>query len=82
MPKRPLRDLSPEEIAAYQREGVICARSLFPPHWVERMAKAADRVVAAPTFMGTVPTRNSSRESSRVLADGKTGTSNSGRVTL
>jgi ectoine hydroxylase-related dioxygenase (phytanoyl-CoA dioxygenase family) len=50
----PLRRLTPEEIAAYDNDGVICARELFSQSWIDRMAGAVDRVVASPTFMGNV----------------------------
>ena len=48
MPDRPLRDLTSEEIEAFDRDGVICARGLFGAQWIERTATAVDRVVAAP----------------------------------
>ncbi len=54
MPDLPLRDLTPEELAAYERDGVICARGLFSDRWIERMAAATDRVVANPTPFGDV----------------------------
>jgi hypothetical protein len=52
MPDAPLRDLTPDERAAYARDGVICARGLFPQPWIERMAAAVDRVVESPSFLG------------------------------
>lgn len=52
MPDRPLRDLSTEEIESFDRDGVFCARGLFTPEWIERMATAVDRIVAAPTLLG------------------------------
>ena len=51
-PDRPLRDLTSEEIAQYDRDGVLCARGLFDDAWVERMAAAIDRAVADPTQYG------------------------------
>ncbi len=50
----PVRDLTSDEIDGYDRDGVICARGLFQEAWVERMARAVDRVVEAPSFMGKV----------------------------
>jgi ectoine hydroxylase-related dioxygenase (phytanoyl-CoA dioxygenase family) len=50
----PMRPLSPDEIDAYERDGVVCASGLFPARWIERMAAAVDRVVAEPTFLGNV----------------------------
>ena len=52
MPDAPIRELTVEEIEAYDRDGVICARGLFNDAWVERMAGAVDRIVAHPTFYG------------------------------
>ena len=52
MGDRPLRDLTPGEVGAYDRDGVICARGLFDASWVERMAMAVDRIVANPTYYG------------------------------
>ena len=54
MPEAPNRRLTTEELDAYERDGVICARGLFPEKWIERMAAAVDRVVARPTLMGNV----------------------------
>ena len=48
----PLRDLTPDEVAAYDRDGVVCARGLFPARWVERIARAVDEVTANPTAYG------------------------------
>jgi ectoine hydroxylase-related dioxygenase (phytanoyl-CoA dioxygenase family) len=48
----PLRDLTAAEVEAFDRDGVFCARGLFPDAWVERMARAVDRIVAEPTFYG------------------------------
>jgi len=52
MPDRPQRPLTAEEIATYDRDGVVHARGLFPPAWVERMARAVDEAVADPTLFG------------------------------
>ena len=54
MPTPPVRDLTPDEIEQYDRQGVICARGLFPREWTQRMAAAIDRVVTEPTFFGNV----------------------------
>jgi len=49
---QPLRRLTDAELRAYDEDGVVQARGLFPEAWLERMAKAVDRVVARPTPMG------------------------------
>ena len=51
---QPLRQLSTDEIEAYDRDGVTHARRLFPQEWIERMAVAIDRVVENPTMFGSV----------------------------
>ncbi len=48
----PLRELTRGEVEAYDRDGVVCARGLFGADWVERMARAVDRIVANPTYYG------------------------------
>jgi ectoine hydroxylase-related dioxygenase (phytanoyl-CoA dioxygenase family) len=53
MPEAPIRDLSSEELAAYERDGVICARGLFSDAWIERMSAAIDTVVANPSPLGS-----------------------------
>jgi ectoine hydroxylase-related dioxygenase (phytanoyl-CoA dioxygenase family) len=50
----PLRDLTPDEVADYDEDGVVHLRGVFPREWIERMARAVDRVVAEPTFFGNV----------------------------
>ena len=52
MPDAPLRDLTPEEIASYDRDGAVCVRGLFADAWVERMAGAIDQVTENPTEYG------------------------------
>jgi ectoine hydroxylase-related dioxygenase (phytanoyl-CoA dioxygenase family) len=54
MPDAPQRNLTRAEIEAYERDGVVCLRGVFPEAWIQRMADAIDRVVAAPTMMGGV----------------------------
>ena len=52
MSDAPLRALTSDEIEAYDRDGVICARGLFDSKWIDRMADAVDRIVENPTFYG------------------------------
>lgn len=59
MSQAPLRKLTAEEIAAYQRDGVICASGLFQREWIERMTKAVDYAVANPGFFGLMMSRKS-----------------------
>ena len=39
--------VTPEAIAAYRRDGVVCLRGLFTP-WVERMREAVQSVIRKP----------------------------------
>lgn len=48
----PLRALTDDEVAAYHRDGAICARGLYDEKWLDRMAEAVDRVAEAPTTFG------------------------------
>ena len=50
--EKALRDLTQDEIDAFSRDGVVCARRIIPEPWVERMASAIDRVTANPTAYG------------------------------
>jgi hypothetical protein len=50
----PLRQLGEDELRSYEEDGVIHARGLFSPGWIERMADAVDRVVASPSFFGKI----------------------------
>ena len=54
MPEAAKRDLTAAELEAYRRDGVVCARGLFPSAWIDKMAAAIDRVVENPTVMGNV----------------------------
>ena len=36
------------DVAAYERDGVICLRQAFDPTWVERMRVAVERDLASP----------------------------------
>lgn len=39
----PLRDVTDDELAAYERDGVVCLRGCFDRDWVERLRRATDR---------------------------------------
>jgi ectoine hydroxylase-related dioxygenase (phytanoyl-CoA dioxygenase family) len=54
MPDSPARELTTEELEAYDRDGVVCVRGLFPDAWIRRMARAVDHAVANPTLLGGV----------------------------
>ncbi|MBM3505932.1 MAG: phytanoyl-CoA dioxygenase family protein [Alphaproteobacteria bacterium] len=48
MNRRPLRAVTKEEIATYDRDGAVCLRSILSQDWIERMRNACERVLAAP----------------------------------
>ena len=54
MPERPLRSLTTEEVEDFERDGVICARGLFAPEWIERMGAAAENTVFLDDFQGNL----------------------------
>ncbi|MDH3687509.1 MAG: phytanoyl-CoA dioxygenase family protein [Myxococcales bacterium] len=45
-PSEPSRWLADDEIAAYQRDGVICARGLLDLAWIERLRTALEHAIA------------------------------------
>lgn len=47
-----LRDLTDQEVEAYNRDGAIVARGVIPPDWIEFMTEAVERVLADPKGMG------------------------------
>jgi len=51
-PERPLRNLSPDEIEAFRRDGVVCARQVMPQRWIDRVAPAIERTIGKPTSIG------------------------------
>ncbi len=44
----PIRNLTVEEIATYQQDGVVCLRGLFSPEWVSALREAAERSMREP----------------------------------
>ena len=52
MNKHPLRSITDEDIATYQRDGVVCLRGMLDAEWIARMQAAIARVVADPARHG------------------------------
>ncbi len=48
MNELPTREISAEEIDAYQTDGIVYLRGLFDPDWVDFMRNAAEECLAAP----------------------------------
>lgn len=47
MNREPLNQITEDDIAAFERDGVICLRGMFDHDWVERMSGAIDRIMDA-----------------------------------
>jgi len=46
LPERPLRPMTPQEVADYRRDGVVCLRGVYSPQWVDRLRDALDAIYA------------------------------------
>ena len=44
----PMREIRPQDIADYERDGVTCLRSMFDPAWIDFLRDATDRAMADP----------------------------------
>lgn len=53
----PLRDLTEDEIATFERDGVILAKGLFQDSWVAHVGDAIDRMIEHPTPYGELLSR-------------------------
>lgn len=51
-PESPLRWLREEEVKTFWTDGAICARQVLPLRWIERIAVAVERIIAAPSPVG------------------------------
>lgn len=50
--RKPLRDVTDDEVNAFQRDGVVCLRGLFDTEWVALLRGEAERGLADPTRFG------------------------------
>lgn len=57
--ERPATDLTPEQIEAFWRDGVICVRQLYSQAWIERIRDFLDDIISKPSPV-TGPRGNSS----------------------
>ncbi len=48
LPTEPLRTVTAAEREAYERDGVVCLRSIFPGEWLEFLASATEEAMANP----------------------------------
>ena len=51
MRARPLRKVTPDEIAAFHRDGAVLLQEILAPEWVEAVEKGLETVVAKPDVM-------------------------------
>ena len=47
MNREPLNPITEEDVAAYERDGVVCLRRMFDVEWIKRMNRAVDRIMNA-----------------------------------
>ncbi|UQA97197.1 phytanoyl-CoA dioxygenase family protein [Streptomyces halobius] len=52
LPATSARDLTPPELQALDRDGVVCVRGVLDQEWVERVRRAVDGAAAEPTWSG------------------------------
>lgn len=50
LPQQPTRSLTPDQLEAYRRDGVVCVRALYSPDCVAHLAKALDQIFQAGSF--------------------------------
>ena len=51
MRARPLRSVTPDEIAAFHRDGAVLVQGVLAPEWVEAVEKGLEVIVANPDVM-------------------------------
>ncbi len=49
MNRQPLNPITEADIAAFERDGVVCLRGMFDADWIARMTRAVDRTMDADT---------------------------------
>lgn len=57
MSSQPIREITEEEIRAYEKDGVVCLRQLFDADSVARLRDVAERDMAQPSTMAVDATR-------------------------
>lgn len=48
MASKLLRPITDQEIAEFEKNGVVFLKDMFDSEWIERMRKAVDEVIADP----------------------------------
>ncbi|MCG8443154.1 MAG: phytanoyl-CoA dioxygenase family protein, partial [Caulobacterales bacterium] len=54
--REPLRSITQEDVAAYERDGAVCLRQVFDPEWCALLEPAARRVIIDKDDVGLLPT--------------------------
>lgn len=52
MNREPLRDVTEDEVRAFEEDGAVCIRGALDIEWIERLRDAMDRLLDQPTEMG------------------------------
>jgi hypothetical protein len=55
VPELPARPMTPDEIEAYRRDGVVCLRQIYSPFWVNHLTEAIEEICAMPSPFGGKP---------------------------
>lgn len=72
MQEQLLRDVTAEEIATYERDGVVCLRGLLAPAWIARLGRGIDRALYEQWGTGGAPVSDQTREAEKLRAAGHT----------
>ncbi len=51
-PEAPIRQLTDEEVRAFEKDGVVCVRQIIPKHWIDLIAAAIERTKRRPSEAG------------------------------
>ena len=52
MNKRPLREITEDEISTFEHDGIVCVRGVLDDAWIARMQRATDEILDQPTKFG------------------------------
>lgn len=53
---QPCREITAEEIAAYENDGVVCLKNIIDPEWIEELLPVAKRITVGKEDFGLLPT--------------------------
>ena len=52
MNREPLRNVTEDEVRAFEEDGVVCLHKMIDSEWIERLREATDCLLENPTEMG------------------------------